>query len=857
MPDYGKLREAGKSQKPTLPSDIFARLVKPPHIRDLSRAQAEVLDKWYERRNSRDVVMKLNTGAGKTLVGLIAAQSTMNEIRGRVLYLCPNTQLVEQTIAKAAEVKLRTEQYKPGEGALPPRFVSGDAILVATYAALFNGKSLFGVENDAEYTRVGLLVLDDAHVELSDLRKQFTLRFSADSLKEGGAYEELIDLLRPYFLQTGKPGLFEDIVDGKEWAVMELPYWLWFEVKDRVFGIVREQDRIEWPLLRDNLQHCHCIVGHKSISITPILPMVNMFPTFDRATRRLFMSATLADDSVLAATFGLGEDVLKNAITSTSLTGVSERMILLAGAHEHLHKDAMRKVVEELVVDVPKRGKGAVILVPSKDASKEWSGIAPLMDSPTTVARRVVRMQSGEDRGPVVFANRYDGMDLPGDTCRLLVIDGLPQGRGEYETARGTALIESSEIAANLAQRLEQGTGRGARGSSDYCAVALLGDDLISWLGDKSHWDFMTSSTRAQISIGENLTASLTNIADFKKALLDCVDHDDAWVQYYNDEIADRVDKEKAPRPSDSPMMIERTAFEAARSGDVPKAIDTLLEACATTSPLSKEYKGWFLQMAARYTWAKGDHTTALDMQQKAYKLNRRVFQPNAEIEYEPTDPPSADQAEQVLTSFNDFRRGKDYIGTVELNLRNLRGEATSNEFEEAMGFLGKVLGFAAERPDKTLKKGPDVLWLTHQRHAYVIEVKSKKLPESALTKDEKGQLLNACEWFKENYGGWAFTPVVAMPNPLVTEASKHGPAFCLSFESLNRLRNAVIDALHNIHQLQRTSPSRVRDAAEILKSRNLTAGTITAYFQGFETVEDHAGQKMSLFGSTGLNSRG
>ncbi len=206
MPDYKKLRQAHSSPLPIKPTEIFARLVKPDYIRDLSPAQAEVVDRWFESRESRDIILKLNTGAGKTLVGLLAAKSTMNEKGGPVLYLCPNRQLVDQTIAKAKEVRIDAEPYIPGQQ-LPWRFISGDAIMVASYAALFNGRSKFGVEGSTDYVSVQMIIVDDAHVELSDLRDQFTLRFAQDNADDRVVYDELLTVLRPYFVQTSKPGL--------------------------------------------------------------------------------------------------------------------------------------------------------------------------------------------------------------------------------------------------------------------------------------------------------------------------------------------------------------------------------------------------------------------------------------------------------------------------------------------------------------------------------------------------------------------------------------------------------------------------------------------------------------------------
>ena len=46
------------------------------------------------------------------------------------------------------------------------------------------------------------------------------------------------------------------------------------------------------------------------------------------------------------------------------------------------------------------------------------------------------KMQAGEAFGPLVLANRYDGIDLAGDACRFLVMDNLPQGTTNYDVFR-------------------------------------------------------------------------------------------------------------------------------------------------------------------------------------------------------------------------------------------------------------------------------------------------------------------------------------------------------------------------------------------------------------------------------------
>ena len=68
MVDFDKLLKKGKKPAIIEPRDIFRRLPKPDGINDLYASQTEVLGAWFRRRTDRDVVIKLHTGGGKTLV---------------------------------------------------------------------------------------------------------------------------------------------------------------------------------------------------------------------------------------------------------------------------------------------------------------------------------------------------------------------------------------------------------------------------------------------------------------------------------------------------------------------------------------------------------------------------------------------------------------------------------------------------------------------------------------------------------------------------------------------------------------------------------------------------------------------
>jgi superfamily II DNA or RNA helicase len=57
------------------------------------------------RKKKSNIAVNLNTGAGKSIIGLLIAQSLINETIGPIIYCCATNDLVQQT-AHEAERKL-------------------------------------------------------------------------------------------------------------------------------------------------------------------------------------------------------------------------------------------------------------------------------------------------------------------------------------------------------------------------------------------------------------------------------------------------------------------------------------------------------------------------------------------------------------------------------------------------------------------------------------------------------------------------------------------------------------------------------------------------------------------------------
>ena len=90
-------------------------------------------------------------------------------------------------------------------------------------------------------------------------------------------------------------------------------------------------------------------------------------------------------------------------------------------------------------------------------------------------------------------------------------------------------------------------------------------------------------------------------------------------------------------------------------------------------------------------------------------------------------------------------------------------------------------------------------MWLLNDRSGLVIEAKSRKNQNNALTKEQHGQLLNAAEWFKATYPQLAFIRVSVHPNVNVTKSTVPGESKALTLHKLSELvvdTRALLSAL-------------------------------------------------------------
>lgn len=830
MIDFKRLRAEKSQPAPTDPAEIFRRLPKAPGINDLYSSQAQVLQQWYQRRTERDIVIKLHTGGGKTLVGLLVGLSVMNDCARPVIYLVPTVQLVKQTIEKATQYSVPAVGYQKGAD-LPSEFYKGNSILVCTYQALFNGNSKFGVRGgQREIIQPAAIILDDAHVAFSAVREAFTLSIAAGS--EG--YRELSAKFRKSLKDCGKGGTFDDVVEGKDPGILEVPYWAWLEQlasTHEFLKTVAEQHPFVWPLIRDHLPYCHALISRSAFTIAPILPLVDMIPTFSECPHRVYMSATISDDSAIVRAFDADPQCVSKPITSKSLAGVNERMILVP---ELTGIEDAQKSVRDLVTHMAKKqGVSTVILVPSHAAAEKWRKDAVVVP-PEEVSDVVSRLQSGADKGPFVFVNRYDGIDLPGEACRILIVEGLPRGISDYDQYRANVLAGGAAVNNIQAQRVEQGLGRAARGSGDYAVVIATGKDLVGWLTRCE--GFLTSSTRAQLDIGVGVSRQVKSAESLVGVIQQCLRRDRGWIEYHADALADLTDEPKVDEIQLQAAGAERKAFELYRHGYHEKAIRRL-ESFFSFGGQScdRPTLGWMKQLAARIA-ADGEWSeVASKLQQDAYADNSNLHRPKFSVKYVPPIEPSS-QARAIVQLICSYSHRKGLVSDFDESTSKLTGDSSANQFEQALCELGSFLGFSTQRPDNQFGKGPDVLWLMHGKRAVLLEAKSRRKQDKAYGRDEHGQLLNSIAWFQSQYSGWGHVAVSVHPSNRATKSVVTNDVRVLTLTGLSRLVSQARATLAELcESLADSGTLEVMCESALEKSGLVPNQLCTLYFETFK----------------------
>lgn len=846
MVDFNTLMRRSTSGETVDPIKIFENLPKSSGINNLYHVQAEILENWFSNlKDEPDVVVELNTGGGKTLVGLLMALSTMRETKEGVLYLVEIKQLVAQVVSQAVSIGIPAKPYS-GRNSVDADFANGKTILVGSYQALFNGNSVFGVRGVRSMERMGGIVIDDAHASLEAVREAFTFAIPAEG--SNGLYKKVLALFRDAFLSLDRSSTYQEFQEGAGNDIVGIPYSYWHNVMDRVSlwinDLTRSSDNaceemqdsltFNWPLIKDNLKYCQVVASRTAITISALYPLLDMVPSFRGAKRRIYMSATITDYGDMVRAYDLRNLSSEKIIAPKTSAGVGRRM-MLSVPHEILKKEEFI----DAILEERGQGHGVVRLASHVDVGSEWdrlSFVSPMGHD--NVLQAVEQLVSGSSSLTLSLTNRYNGIDLPGDSCRVLILDDLPFGASDIDKLMEMYLADSDLILQRIAQRIEQGAGRGVRGASDHCVVLLVGHQLIDWVKRERNRGYFSEAFKAQLMIGDAISEDLSNVQDYCEVMKQDFCSDEGWKAFHASELARMISEGdcKVLGGSFDAACAERRAFAQWLEHHNGLACQKLVEKAYDLKD-DRQYQGWLLYLASCIAHEGKDAKYAENLSQKAHSFNRTL--PCI------TSPSFSDAVgcyylrAELLCSFIDSKLlSGDVIGQFDIDTAGLSFDASHVSFEGALEMLGCYLGFDSKQADKN-GEGPDVYWITQEGVAFALEAKNEKHPEKPLSKSEAGQLRTACAWLEGKCPNLEVIPVSVHPNPVAKSNASADNLFVLLPNQLKELKNRTWSLLDGA--LKTLPTNRADHLCRSFENEGLTAQRIIEdYLQHFESEDDN-----------------
>lgn len=747
-----------KKASPIEPREIFMTLPQKDKRYEYPRdVQSEVWKKWFDVRNNKNCIIKMNTGSGKTVVALMILQSCLNEGKGPAVYVVPDNYLVSQVCEEAKKLGILAVTDRDDYS-----YTENKAILVTTIHSIVNGRSVFGMRAINNYP-IGSILMDDVHACLDTITAQFSIRVPANH----DLYKEIVSLFAESW-KTYNNNSYINIIENSDPAKSAvIPFWMWQEKQTEIYTLLSKYNTDEeknhciyfnLPLLDESLPTCDCFVTAHCIEIVPEGISISKIKNFVNAQRRIFMSATLSDDSVFTSAIGLRKEDVSSIISPDNANDIGDRLILFP---RHLNSEITNDDIKNKVLSIA-QNHNVVVIVPSFERAKYWDPQGTRIITKENIEVAVSTLKRTHV-GLVVFVNRYDGIDLPDGACRMLVIDGLPPLRNEKDK-----YIQGVDSASNILrreqiQRIEQGMGRGVRSNSDSCCIVLMGDNLADVLLRHHGVSFFSNATREQYDLSKELW-DLLKIETPKPTVDDVfeladysINREVEWIQKSKERLSEVL---YASEPQfDSNSLALRTAYDLSMGLQWHKAIDVLDG--AINGEKQSSTKGYLLQVKAKLTNFI-DRSKAQQILLSGRALNSSILAPISGIRYDKTIN-ATEQAKAICEYITKNQLTQnDYVIHANAIASSLVFSPEADDFETALQNIGQLIGFISTRPEKeTCGEGPDNLWAIGNNQYFVIECKSAAVSDT-ISKDYCNQLGGAMRWFSNEYGE-AFYPIPVM----------------------------------------------------------------------------------------------
>ena len=797
--------------RPTDPESLFRDLpITDPKIQSLWSHQADIL-REYNKKNikSEDIAIELPTGTGKTLIGLLIGEFRRRAFDERVVYLCPTKQLVYQIQDQASKYGINAHAFVGSQSTYSisayAEYLSGKAIAITTYSGLFN--------TNPKLKDANVIILDDAHAGENYIVSMWSVEIKRDIHSD--LFKQIVhlfeDKISSYFLES----LLDENSRHKDVFDM-IPAPTFWERLDNLRSLINENldnsFSYPWSVIQQNLAASNVFLSSNKILIRPWIPPTRTHEAFANATQRIYMSATLGAGGELERIIGIPKIDRLPVPAGWDKQGSGRRFFIFPN-QSFAPKDYIPWVTERIC-----NQNRTLVLCPNTTIA-DAIGVSIRGHCPN-----ISMMSSGNieisldpftkhSNAALILTSRYDGIDLPDDSCRQLIIAGNPDAINLQERFILKRLGIYSLLKDRIITRFTQAAGRCTRGVRDYSMVILVGEDLHTFCLKNENLGGMHPELQAELKFGlEN--SSVSSVDELSELCELFLEQGDEWKkqdQYIKDirhgctvSIDDR-----------SKTLIKIVKDEVdfqyyLWKGDYNRALKSAQNVVDKLSGDDfKTYRGLWYYFGGCCAWQLSRSSPndgfekivedyfdrAVSCIDKTSWFSNVTLPPKISITKDEMSVASIYSVENIKNKIIKYGiTGKTFEGRMS-KIRDFVYSDDPKKFEEGITQLGSLLGFDTTHPPD--QAAPDSVWQITDSLLILFEAKSQQTGDDGIPVDTCREARGHYKWAKSNISGFdkiGKKIVVVVPNRTNIEKQAMPFADNLYFMHITRIREIFED---------------------------------------------------------------
>ena len=485
-------------------------------IKELRKAQSEILSQYYKNlQKERRIGINLPTGSGKSLIAILILEAWRKA--GKVVgILTANKGLAEDMKRRCDEIGVPSATIFGSEGNSAYRIERTRNLRrykLKKIIGIFNYHSfLYGTEYRQEIFPPDILVIDDASDFETVRNDYFTIRIKRSKYEK--VYKDVIEVLmshshlypnaQDYVSRTAKQSDVELVFFSHVPAV-------WSVLRKHLDELIKDSD-FRYPYNRNRKYESSLLVfiSENEIEFRPLLiPEESL--KMGSIKQIVFTSATLPEEELLHKIFGVKDRIFildENSLSKGAydeIETMGKRLIFpLHGA------DLKRGIGKEIIRDLAELYNKLLVLSNSYHEADVVQKYLEAKGIPTLIYRTsddchhfAYQMKSGV----LICANRYFGLDFPGETCQVAVIVRLPAIWDNVDAFHFSVLNDSSYMNQRIGNRLTQSLGRCNRLVTDETLYYVFDSRLLSRLtGEEQYLRYLPRNMHAEFVTGYYLS---------------------------------------------------------------------------------------------------------------------------------------------------------------------------------------------------------------------------------------------------------------------------------------------------------------------------------------------------------------